>query len=78
MVDPKMNQSKYFKLHIHLEQDLIYVVGNEEPPCEAIKHMAIGDIRPREDEVTNVVISQATDEQASVDVPESEREQTPA
>jgi hypothetical protein len=33
-----------------VEQELFYVVGNEEPPCEAIKHMAIGDIRPREDE----------------------------
>ena len=31
-----------------VEQDLIRVVGNEEPPCEAIKQMAIGDIRPQE------------------------------
>jgi hypothetical protein len=61
-----------------VEQDLIYVIGNEEPPCEAIKHMAIGDIRPREDEVTNVVVSQAADEQAFADVPNSEGEQTPA
>ena len=31
-----------------VEQDLIHVVGNEEPPCEAIKQMAIDDIRPQE------------------------------
>jgi hypothetical protein len=31
-----------------VEQDLIHVVGNEEPPCEAIKQIAIGDIRPQE------------------------------
>ena len=35
-----------------VEQDLIYVVGNEEPPCEAIKLMAIGDIRPQEIQAT--------------------------
>ena len=29
-----------------VEQDLIHVVGNEEPPYEVIKQMAIGDIRP--------------------------------
>ena len=31
-----------------VEQDLIHVVGNEEPPCGAIKKMAIDDIRPQE------------------------------
>jgi len=31
-----------------VEQDLIHDVGNEEPPCEAIKQMTIGDIRPQE------------------------------
>jgi hypothetical protein len=31
-----------------VEQDLIHLIGNEEPPCEAIKQMAIGDIRPQE------------------------------
>jgi hypothetical protein len=31
-----------------VEQDLIHVVGNEEPPCEAINQLAIGDIRPQE------------------------------
>jgi hypothetical protein len=61
-----------------VEQDLIYVVVNEEPPYEANKHMAIGDIRSREDEVTDVVVSQAANEQASADVPNSEGEQAPA
>jgi len=31
-----------------VEQDLIHVIGNEEPSCEAIKQMAIDDIRPQE------------------------------
>jgi len=31
-----------------VEQDLIPIIGNEEPPCEAIKQMTIGDIRPQE------------------------------
>ena len=31
-----------------VEQDLVHVVGNEEPPCEAIKQSIIGDIRPQE------------------------------
>jgi hypothetical protein len=28
------------------------VVGKGDPPCDAIKQLAIGDIRPQEDEVT--------------------------
>jgi hypothetical protein len=73
-----MNYFPYDTLNGSLvEQDLIDIVGNEEPPCEANKHMAIGDIRPREDEVTDVVVSQGADEQASADVPNSEGEQTP-
>ena len=31
-----------------LEQGDLDVVGKEEPPCEAIKHMATGDVRPVE------------------------------
>ena len=31
-----------------MEQVDLDVVGKEEPPCEAIKHMAIGDVRPVE------------------------------
>ena len=37
-----------------VEQDLIHVVGNEKPPCGAIKKMAIGDIRPQEVYATKV------------------------
>jgi len=54
------------------------VVGKEDPPCDAIKQLAIGDIRPQEDEVTGVVVSQAAGEQVSADVPDIEGEQTPA
>ena len=54
------------------------VVGKEDPPCEAIKQLAIGDIRPQEDKVTEVEVPQAADEQSSADVPDAEGEQTPA
>jgi hypothetical protein len=54
------------------------VVGKEDPPCDAIKQLAISEIRPQEDEVTDVVVPQAADEQASVDVPNAEGEQSPA
>jgi hypothetical protein len=37
-----------------VEQDLIHVVGNEKPPCKAIKWMAIGEIRPQEVQATEV------------------------
>ena len=40
--------------------------------------MAIGDIRPQEDEVTKVEVPQAADEQSSADVPDAEGEPTPA
>ena len=52
------------------------VVGKEDPPCEAIKQLAIGDIRPQEDKVTEVEVPQAADEQSSTDVPDVEGEQT--
>jgi hypothetical protein len=45
------------------------VVEKEDPPCDAMKQLAIGDIRPQEDEVTDVVVPQAVDEQVSADVP---------
>ena len=32
------------------------VVGKVDPPCEAIKQLAIGDIRPQEDKVTKVEV----------------------
>ena len=34
------------------------VVGKEDPSCEAIKQLAIGDIRPQEKEVTEVEVPQ--------------------
>ena len=61
-----------------MEQVDSSVVGKEDPPCEAIKQLAIGDIRPQEVEVTKVVVPQATDEQSSADVPDAEGEPTPA
>ena len=54
------------------------VVGNKDLPCEAIKQLAIGDIRPREDEITKMVVPQAANEQSSTDVPSAEGEPTPA
>ena len=53
------------------------VVGKEDPPCEAINQLAIGDIRPQEDKVTEVEVPQAANEQSSADVPDAEGEQTP-
>jgi len=52
------------------------VVGKEDPPCDAIKQLAIGDIRPQEDEVSDVVVSQAASEQVSADVPDIEGSKT--
>ena len=40
-----------------VEQDLIHIIGNGEPPCEAIKQMAIGDIRPKEIQAIEVEAS---------------------
>jgi len=54
------------------------VVGKDDPPCDAIKQLAIGNIRPQEDEVTDMVDSQAAGEQISANVPDIEGEQTPA
>jgi hypothetical protein len=36
-----------------VEQVDLSVVGKEDPPCEAINQMAIGDIRPQEDQATD-------------------------
>ena len=47
------------------------VVGKEDPPCEAIKQLAIGDIRPQEDEVTEVVVPQVAAAPISADVPDA-------
>ena len=43
------------------------------------RYLAVGDLRPlSEDEVTEVVVPQAADEQSSADVPDAEGELTPA
>jgi hypothetical protein len=54
------------------------VVGKEDLPCEAIKQLAISDIRPQEDEATDLVVLLAADEEVSTDIPDAEGEQTPA
>jgi hypothetical protein len=53
------------------------VVGKEDPPCEVIKQLAISDIRPQEDEATDLVGPLATDEEVSTDEPNDKGEQTP-
>jgi len=50
------------------------IVGKEDPPCEAIKQLAIGDIRPQEDEVTEVEIPQVTVAPISANVPDAEQQ----
>ena len=52
MVDVTFDESNGSQM----EQVYSSVVGKEDPPCEAIKQLAIGDIRPQEDEVTEVVV----------------------
>jgi hypothetical protein len=51
-----------------LEQVDSSVVEKEDPPCEAIKQMAIGDIRPQEDQATDDEDPQAVAAQISADV----------
>ena len=53
------------------------VVGKKDPPCEVIKQLAICDIRPQEDKVTDMEVPQAANEQSSADVPDAEGEPTP-
>jgi hypothetical protein len=61
-----------------VEQVDASVVGKEDPPCEAIKQLAIGDIRPQEDEAIDLVGPLTAAEEVSADVPDAEGEQTPA
>ena len=61
-----------------MEQVDSSVVGKEDPPCEAIKQLAIGDIRPQEDEVTKVEVPQVAATPISTDVPNAKQQQTPA
>jgi len=61
-----------------VEQDLIHVVGNEEPPCGAIKKMAIGDIRPQEVHATKVEAPQVAAVPNSANNSDAEVQHTPA
>ena len=54
------------------------VVGKEDPPCEAIKQLAIGDIRPQEEEVTEVEVPQVVVAPISADVPDATLQQPSA
>jgi hypothetical protein len=45
------------------------VVRKEDPPCEAIKQLAIGDIRPQEDDATEVEVPQVAATLIFADVP---------
>ena len=55
MVDVTFDESNGSQV----EQVNSSVVGNEEPPCEAIKQLAIGDIRLQENKATGVEPPQA-------------------
>jgi hypothetical protein len=68
VVDVTFNESNASQV----EQVDSSIVGKEDPPCDAIKELAIDDIRPQEDEVTDLVVPQATDEQVFADVPGAE------
>jgi len=50
------------------------VIGKEDPPCEAIKQLAIGDIRPQEDEATEVEASQVAAAPIFTDVPHAKQQ----
>jgi hypothetical protein len=54
------------------------VVGKEDPPCEAIKQMAIDDIRPQEDQATDDEDPQALAAQISTDVLHRQGQHSPA
>ena len=47
------------------------VVGKEDPPCEVIKQLTIGDIRPQEEEVTEVEVPQVAAAPIFADVPDA-------
>ena len=61
-----------------VEQDLIQDVGNEEPPCGAIKKMVIDDIRPQEVHATKVEAPQVAAVPNSADNSDAEVQHTPA
>jgi hypothetical protein len=53
------------------------IVGKEDPPCKAIKQLAIGDIRPQEDQATEEEDPQAVAAPISADVLDAEVQHTP-
>ena len=50
------------------------VVGKVDPPCEAIKQLAIGDIRPQEDQTIEVLVPQVAAAPISTNVPDVEQQ----
>ena len=54
------------------------IVEKEDLPCEAIKQLAIGDIRPQEDQAIEVEVPQVATAPISTDVPDAVQQQTPA
>ena len=54
------------------------VVGKEDLPCEAIKQLTIGDIRPQGGSTIEVEVPQVAAAPISADVSDAEQQQTPA
>jgi hypothetical protein len=61
-----------------LEQVNSSVVGKEDLPCEAIKQLAIGDIRPQEDQATKEEDPQAVVAPIFADVLDADVQHSPA
>ena len=61
-----------------MEQVDLSVVGKEDPPYEAIKQLAVGDIRPQEDEVTEVEVPQVAAAPIFAYVPDATLQQASA
>jgi hypothetical protein len=53
------------------------VVGKEDPPCETIKQLAIGEIKPQEDQAINVEVPQVATTPIFANVPNVVQQQTP-
>ena len=56
-----------------MEQVDSSIVRKEDPPCEAIKQLAISDIRPQDDEVTEVEVPQVAAAPISADIPDAKQ-----
>ena len=55
-----------------VEQVDLSVVIKEDQPCEAIKQLAIGDIRPQEDQAIEVEVPQVAAAPIFADIPDAE------